>query len=976
MKPLKLEMSAFGSYAGKTEVDFTTVNHGIFLITGDTGAGKTTIYDAITYALYDKSSGNQRDGNMMRSQYAALDMPTYVKFTFEYTGKEYTILRNPEYERESKRKKSDGSSISTKETAKVSLILPDGLEFIGKKAETNKKIVEIIGLDANQFSQVAMIAQGDFVKLLHADSNERKIIFSKIFNTKIYYTIQEELKNRFKSVFGQLEDNKKECHIIMDGIAVSEDSEFLEGFDECRNCIEPDFEKFMPLLKSMEKELKQKQQEIKNAEKAVQQSLDEINAKIKTATETNELFVQLEKAKNRQVELEAQKISIHEMKILVERAKKAEKVAIAEDKYFSSARAYKLAEAQIAELASWIEKNQGKVNEKQAIVELLKNQKALEESQLQQIIARVDSAIYSDFTSIKETSGSWNSADKNENWEVKTVAELEAEYRDCKLDFAKMEAELKELTERQEMLHSLSENIVKLEKLEIVQKREYDMLEKAILCYRSQNEIYEKSYDAFLSEQAGILAKDLKEGMPCPVCGATSHPAKTRLSESAVTQEAVNAAKKARDQQEIIRDKANDTFLNSKSEYEKERDYIEREARKVITEEFVADEAGFRLIVEKLKESGRKLGIFQLEIENARQTAKKYRNEAAYRLQYLTVSFEKESRELQSLVNELKTKSGALDNEKTNCKKREKESIELKNTYQELISSNGFADENEYKGSKKSDAELEIYATKIEAFKEDEIRTNQNIQILSEQTSGKIIIDVEALAEQQTIVTAEKTKIENSHRILFSQMQQITQAKEKLERLSQKREKLKKEYETISALSKTANGNLSGSAKIDFETYVLRQYFRQIIAAANRRLLKMVSDQFKLQCRDIDNLGGQGASGLDLDVFSLVTNSSRDVKTLSGGESFMAALSMALGLADVIQNAAGSVHLETMFIDEGFGSLDDESREQAIMILNELAGEKRLVGIISHVTELKEQIDRKLIVEKSEKGSRIRWSFS
>ena len=190
MKPLKLEMSAFGSYAGKTEVDFTTVNHGIFLITGDTGAGKTTIYDAITYALYDKSSGNQRDGNMMRSQYAALDMPTYVKFTFEYTGKEYTILRNPEYERESKRKKSDGSSISTKETAKVSLILPDGLEFIGKKAETNKKIVEIIGLDANQFSQVAMIAQGDFVKLLHADSNERKIIFSKIFNTKIYYTIQ------------------------------------------------------------------------------------------------------------------------------------------------------------------------------------------------------------------------------------------------------------------------------------------------------------------------------------------------------------------------------------------------------------------------------------------------------------------------------------------------------------------------------------------------------------------------------------------------------------------------------------------------------------------------------------------------------------------------------------------------------------------------------------------------------------------
>jgi len=231
------------------------------------------------------------------------------------------------------------------------------------------------------------------------------------------------------------------------------------------------------------------------------------------------------------------------------------------------------------------------------------------------------------------------------------------------------------------------------------------------------------------------------------------------------------------------------------------------------------------------------------------------------------------------------------------------------------------------------------------------------------------------LIEEQSNATREKTEIEESHRIIYSSVLQNSDAFNKLENLANRRENLKREYENISVLSKTANGNLAGSAKIDFETYVLRQYFRQIIAAANKRLLKMVSNQFKLQCRNIEELGGQGSAGLDLDVFSMVTNSSRDVKTLSGGESFMAALSMALGLADVIQNSAGAVHIETMFIDEGFGSLDDESREQAIMILNELAGNNRLVGIISHVTELKEQIDCKLIVEKSEKGSIIRWSF-
>ena len=185
---------------------------------------------------------------------------------------------------------------------------------------------------------------------------------------------------------------------------------------------------------------------------------------------------------------------------------------------------------------------------------------------------------------------------------------------------------------------------------------------------------------------------------------------------------------------------------------------------------------------------------------------------------------------------------------------------------------------------------------------------------------------------------------------------------------------LRKEYETVSRLSKTANGTLSGSVKLDFETFVQRQYFKQIIQAANQRLVRMTSGEFLLQCREIENLGNQGQAGLDLDVYDMTGDSVRDVRTLSGGESFMASLSMALGLSDIVQNTAGAVSIETMFVDEGFGALDDEAREEAIRVLTDLAGERRLVGIISHVNELKEQIERKLIITKTEQGSTAVWS--
>lgn len=972
MKPLKLEMSAFGSYAGQTEVDFTSVNQGIFLIAGDTGAGKTTIYDAINYALYDKTSGNQRDGNMMRSQYAALDVPTYVKLTFQYGENEYSIKRNPEYIRESKRKKADGSNDSTPQKAEVTLTMPDGADFMGKKVEINKKIVEIIGLDANQFSQVVMIAQGDFLKLLHANSDDRKIIFSKIFNTKIYWRIEEELKYRYKKIYGQLEDNNKECKIIINNVAVSENSLFSNSFHECKENLEPDFEKMLPLIKNIISELKGSEKLIKKKEAELQKSLDEINSQLKVTNDNNQLFVQLDNSKNRLSELQQKKPMIDNKILLVDYAKKAEKVNIFEGKYVISKESFNAAVARIAELDNWISANQSKVNEKQSVVELLRKQKADEESRLQQIIARIDASIFKDTTIPKNKFVINYSADSKL---IKTLGELNEEYQDCNLDFAKMEADVAELIIKKEMLANLSNYIDVIDNLDKFKKRDYEKLESSIACYRSKLQEYENFYDAFLSEQAGILAKDLIEGEPCPVCGSTTHPDKTPLSDAAVTQEQVDRAKKERDIQENLREKASQAFLKSKGEYEKELDYLEREAKKIITKDFVADDNGFKLILQKLDEFETSLVSCEQELMRAKKTAREYRDDADFRLQYLNSAFEEESNKYQKLVSELEGKHGARDNEKENYIKLESEYLKAQDQYIKAIVDNGFKDENNYKSKKMTEYDLEIFLKEIEEFKEENIRTSEKVQFLKDQTDGKKVIEVDSLIEHQKMAIKEKKEIENNHRIVYSEIQQNLDALNRLENLSSRRENLKREYESISVLSKTANGNLTGSAKIDFETYVLRQYFRQIIAAANKRLLKMVSNQFKLQCRNIDDLGGQGSSGLDLDVFSLVTNSTRDVKTLSGGESFMAALSMALGLADVIQNSVGAVHIETMFIDEGFGSLDDESREQAIMILNELAGNNRLVGIISHVTELKEQIDCKLIVEKSEKGSNVRWSF-
>ena len=453
---------------------------------------------------------------------------------------------------------------------------------------------------------------------------------------------------------------------------------------------------------------------------------------------------------------------------------------------------------------------------------------------------------------------------------------------------------------------------------------------------RKASEVYEDRYRRFFEGQAGLMAKDLEEGMPCPVCGSTHHPEKAELSEHVPDQDEVEQAKKLRDQAEQKRSRIQETYQSVRA------DLAAGEA--ALGENPPAEEeakAQLNNLEQQLKD----------EKERAKQAQEHYRK----------------------CVEEMRRRSGLLESLKTQKARLEKRFGEEQEAFREEIRRQKFKDQDEYRDAKQWIGDWQEKDRRVKEYEKNVLQCRTQVETLKTQTEGRKREDIEADRQRQQEITLALKKKREEILDLHGKNMTNKNAYEQLKKYFASEEELRQKYEMIGNLSRTANGNLSGSVKLDFETYVQRKYFRQIIRAANKRLARMTSNEFILQCREISALSSQGQAGLDLDVYDLVTDSVRDVKSLSGGESFMAALSMALGLADIVQNTAGAVSLETMFVDEGFGSLDDAARERAIQILKELAGEKGLVGIISHVNELKEQIDWKLKVTKNEHGSSASW---
>lgn len=794
MRPLRLTMSAFGSYGKKTEVDFTKAGEGLFLITGDTGAGKTTLFDGITYALYDQTSGGARSAAMMRSQYADERTQTYVELHFLCHGEEYVVRRNPEHKIVKELK--NGKSVIRNIPKTVELTLPNGEVFPEKKQGTDTKIIQIVGLDAQQFTQTAMLAQGDFLKLLYTKSDERKVIFSKIFKTGFCARLQEELRRRALATETALEDWEKAVRQEAAGITLEgEAAEELSGIRKGMGEYFP-YEKVWNLLQREQERQRDRWKEGQKEREACAKRMEELLEYLTVQEQVNRQFDKLEQ------------ISI-QLKAATERI-----AAVKEQ-----------ADAARKEMEEQAEERQREIADIQRSLPVYEK---LEE------------------------------AEKKEKQAGKRLENLEAEQG--------VIGELKRAVEEAEAEWR-------------------DRIEQAEKYSRE----YERIYEEFFREQAGLLAQELTEGKPCPVCGSIHHPSPAILSEGAVTQAVVQKARKNREQAEKKRETCERRYQKSREEYERKKQEEETQAKILLAEA----KKELELVSDTLVYASREEALAAL---NHHLTEKKRLEEAYTKAQHRLEE----------------------------CQ----EQIHLGRGQQEQL-------QQELEGKSRGDME--------EARKEQ-----------SELAGRKKILEAE-LQKEHTI-------LEMNDRI-----------QKNLERYGKKRKELEERAKVADTLYRTANGRLAGSSKMDFETYMQRRYFRQIIREANKRLVKMTGGGFILQLKESRDVGKSRNEGLDLAVYSLVTDSVRDVRTLSGGESFMAALAMALGLSDIVQRTAGAVQLEMMFIDEGFGSLDELSRNQAIRVLEELAGDSRQIGIISHVSELKEQLDKKLLIQKGEKGSTLRW---
>ena len=929
MKPLKLTMSAFGSYAGKNVIDFTGQQQGIFLITGDTGAGKTTIFDAITYALYNQTSGGERNGNMMRSQYAQPETETYVELEFLYRGQTYRVRRNPDYKITKTLK--NGRIREQKVPHSVELTLPDGTVFPEKKNATDAKIIEILGLTADQFSQIVMIAQGDFLKLLYTKSDERKMIFSKLFRTDIYWKIQENLRRKSMEMDERIQENDRAFEQEKSRIIPLPESEELP-LDE--------------LVERLRERLKDalKEQNLRRA------NVEELNKKITKYEEINKLFRSLEKIRQTGKELEARQAESKERRQQIENARKADKVLVAEQQNLRQ-------QQEVEQSAQAIAKMTETLANDQEMFETLKTQQQEAEAKQKREAADIQKKMLA----LEQSFPSYEALQNARSEEQQAKKVWEDLGKTSEESFHKKEAGIAALKEQQKRQEQVVEQTKK-------------NWEQTSLSASESAKHYEHMYEAFLKEQAGILAENLSAGCPCPVCGSTVHPDPAKLSDHAVTELEVEQAKKTRAAAEEKRDLAYAAFEAEKTEKQKLAQAVEKEEADFVLAQTIAKqqrkEAEQNYVsLQKIAEQIREKLVYPSLAEAKKQYAAMQKALAAAEQE-----IERKRQKVSELAEAMNTLKGQKLAEEENQKTAKKLAAKTEKEYAKLLEKSGFVSEETYHLAILPERSRSKLEREEKEYESQCLRQQSEQKLLEKQVSGKTYTDTTELneqlkAEKQALKEAEKTYME-----LHTAYENDRSVLQNCAVYLEKGKKLESEDQVIKSLSKTANGRLSGSAKIDFETYIQRQYFKQIIHEANKRLLTMSNHQFILKLKEEANTGRKTNEGLDLSVYSLVTDSERDVKTLSGGESFLAALAMALGLSDIVERSAGAIHPDMMFIDEGFGSLDAQSRQQAIEVLGELAGDSRMVGIISHVTELKEQIDRKLVVSRTDKGSRAVWT--
>lgn len=1027
MKPLYLIISAFGPFAEKTEISFEKLGeHGLYLISGDTGAGKTTLFDGICFALFGEVSGSNRGIDSIRSDFALPGTKTYVEFVFSHRGRRYRVVRNPAYQRPKLR----GEGMTT-ETAEASLYREENGEketIVTGFTPVKNEVEKLLSVDAKQFKQICMIAQGEFLKLLYADSGERGGIFRKVFHTDLYADFQKRLKEAEKEKRIDLEDSEKRLLQYLKEMTGEEleksdlfrGEELLSQQDEILKTMEETLEKADDKLANIEKELHRLEREIAEGKETEQLFAKEAVAReswLKQDALTEEKQAERAQLRKQRLALDV----VYPLKQAWEAAKMTHEnwqKAFAENMEKQKQTEGKLAELSIQKQV--LDEKKPQLEEKRNLLRKLteEQERYQQKESLEQELQRL---------SEKKTISEKELLQKKERL-TQQKEQLE-EWQKSLLELDKLTAEIKlqeqKVAQKEECITTIQ---TLLEQEEDIREKEADLRKLAQKYLVAETKWKQAKEDAdlaetlFLREQAGFLAEGLEDGMACPVCGSIHHPDKAKLTGNAPT-EAEWKAKKAyletasQKRQELSKqgkgekEKWNlmkETFLagcektgvaaedlaaeketaEAALRQEKEMLFNQRksvasvEALRPKKEKLEADIAKAEKAVMELEENAtelttvfrKKQGQFGILQEQLGDTTVAQLQERCAALQgELSQAEETEARLNESLQSHREEKERAS----TLKEQAEREGGEAAKTAETAekkfllaLDENGFESQNEYALALTERSVLEQAEEENRKFFMDLALLKQTAESLRQECEIKEMKDITALEEEKTKFSQEKEgcklaadEARANAAVLRNQLQNARKE------LAQ-REKAAKEFLPISELSKTANGELAGKDKIAFEQFVQGFYFQKILRAANLRLKDMTEGRYLLlHVQKAANKRSQ--AGLEVEVLDHYTGKSRSVRSLSGGEAFKASLCLALGLSDVIQAHAGGVRIDAMFIDEGFGSLDDHSREQAVKVLQKLSYGDRLVGIISHVSELKETIDKKIIVKKSSAGSTV-----
>lgn len=1035
MRPINLVISAFGPYAKEQQLDFEKLNgRNIFVITGTTGAGKTTIFDAISYALYGEASGESRENDSLRSHFADENTETFVELEFELKGDIYKIRRSPKQPK----KKVRGNGFTEKDSEAI-LDLPNGKRITGI-SNVNDRITQILGINKAQFKQIVMLPQGEFKKLLLASSVEREDIFRKIFNTYNFENIQADLKEKAIKISKERNSCKQKIEVHLDNIKGENNIEIGEYIDFPKV-----IEELTELIKSEKNIYKDKEDDdeklnVEINKKRIEKSLLEQN---------NSLLIEKQNTEYKLNKLISMEAEIKSKKIISEKAKRAKEVSYVEKNYLekresllkkeedkkkSSLKINSL-EDKLLVLEEAVKREESKEEFRNNLTEEIGRLRSLEpkiklyeENKIKALGLEKDIVSIKEKIKLKEENiiASKEKKELNEK-NIKEINEIEIKVVNLKNNVENKEKIIKELRDIFRIIDEYEKEVEEHNEL----KEKYLKVEKL---YNNLKSDYDYMLDIYRKEQAGILADSLRNGEPCPVCGSKEHPMKAiKNSENVPTDEEL---KKKKLEYEKVEEKNNSmllklTSINSKikgildninnslnklSERDADinNEYNEKTSKSEVTklgkqlkseiESLKEELKGYNekiklkeVIDKKIIELNKYLADSEVELNSLREKDKNiYANIQSINatLSELKNDIPEDITSIDKLNELIKLKSYELEESKKmlllsikdrdenirlvegeKAKEKEIESnivalrkdvLEIKNDFEKALKENNFNDEDEYYIAKSN---IEIYSKldeEIEKFDKELLILKNEYKKLNKKCENIVFIDLkdinEKINELENIKKSKEKEIKDLYNIIENNKNVLSKVKDLNKELGKKEE----EYKVIGELSDLANGKRS--PYISFERYVLASYFQDIIDAANLRLEKMTGDRFSLK-RKTTVSKGAGQKGLELEIYDNYTATSRDVSSLSGGESFKASLSLALGLSDVVQSSAGGVSLETMFVDEGFGTLDPQSLDNAIDSLLELQKGGRLVGIISHVQELKERVDAKIEVTSTKRGS-------